>query len=95
MAQQSPGDMTNVAAEGQGRRLTGGVIASLIGLALLLIVVIQNRERVRLDFLFWSFIWPVWLFALVMALLGALVWVGLGVVRRHRRRVARREDRRD
>jgi hypothetical protein len=31
----------------------------------------------------------------VMALFGALVWFGLGVIRRHRRRKARRDDRRD
>jgi hypothetical protein len=29
------------------------------------------------------------------ALLGAIVWLGLGVMRRHRRRKARREARRD
>jgi len=40
-------------------------------------------------FLFWSFTWPLWLFALVSALAGALVWFGLGV--RHRRRTARRD----
>jgi hypothetical protein len=36
-----------------------------------------------------------WLFTLVTALIGAMVWFGLGVVRRHRRRTARRADRRD
>ena len=38
---------------------------------------------------------PLWLFSVVMALFGALVWFGLGVIRRHRRRKARRDDRRD
>jgi hypothetical protein len=37
----------------------------------------------------------VWLLILVAALFGALVWFGLGVLRRHRRRVERREERRD
>ena len=55
---------------------------------------LQNTEDVRLDFLFWSFTWPLWLFTFVVALVGALVWFGLGVIRRHRRRKARREDRR-
>jgi hypothetical protein len=32
---------------------------------------------------------------LASALLGALVWFGLGVLRRHRRRKERREDRRN
>jgi uncharacterized integral membrane protein len=77
-----------------GRKLGGGAIASLTGVGLLLIFMIQNREDVRLDFLVWNFIWPVWLLALASALLGALVWFGLGVMRRHRRRKERRQDRR-
>ena len=89
MAEQSPGEDT-------GRRgLTGGAIASLSGVALLAIFMLQNTEDVKLDFLFWSFTWPVWPLSLVMALLGGLVWFGLGVLRRHRRRKERREDRRD
>jgi hypothetical protein len=35
-----------------------------------------------------------WLYTIVMALVGALVWFGLGVMRRHRRRKERRENRR-
>jgi uncharacterized integral membrane protein len=76
------------------RRLGGGAIASLIGLAVLVIFVIQNRMRIRIDFLFWSFIWPLWLYTIVTAVFGALVWFGLGVMRRHRRRKERRENRR-
>ena len=76
------------------RRLGGGVIASLSGLAVLLIFVIQNRQDVRVHFLFASFIWPLWLYTIVMAVFGALVWFGLGVMRRHRRRKERRENRR-
>ena len=95
MVQQSPGDSTSEAAEGQGRRVGGGVIASLTGVGLLLVFMIQNRQDVTLDFLFWSFTWPLWLLTLVTALIGAVVWIGLGVMRRHRRRKARREDRRN
>jgi uncharacterized integral membrane protein len=62
---------------------------------LLLIFMIQNTQRVRLDFLFWTFAWPLWLLTMASALLGALVWVGLGVMRRHRRRKERRQARRD
>jgi uncharacterized integral membrane protein len=94
MVQQNPGDSTSEAAEGQGRRVGGGVIASLTGVGLLLVFMIQNRQDVTLDFLFWSFTWPLWLLTLVTALIGAVVWIGLGVMRRHRRRKARREDRR-
>jgi uncharacterized integral membrane protein len=76
------------------RRLGGGAIALLIGLAVLVIFVIQNRARIKIDFLFWSFIWPLWLYTIVIAVFGALVWFGLGVIRRHRRRKERREYRR-
>ena len=76
-------------------RLSGGAIASLGGVAVLLIFMIQNRDDVRLDFLAWGFTWPLWLVTLVSALVGALVWFGLGVVRRHNRRKERREARHD
>jgi uncharacterized integral membrane protein len=95
MVQQGPGADTGAVAEGRGVRLSGGAIASLTGVGLLVIFMSQNTERVTLHFLFWSFTWPLWLFSLVMALVGALVWFGLGVMRRHRRRKARREARRD
>ncbi len=77
--------------EGSGRGLSGGAIASLIGLGVLVIFMVQNTEDVTLTFLFWSFTWPMWLFTFVTALAGAMVWFGLGVVRRHRRRKARRD----
>ena len=95
MVQQGPDQSTSGAAKGQGLQLGGGVIASLTGVGLLLIFMIQNTEDVTLNFLVWSFTWPLWLFSVVMALFGALVWFGLGVIRRHRRRKARRDDRRD
>ena len=95
MVQQSPGDSRSGTAEGQGLRLGGGAIASLTGAGLLVIFMIQNTENVTIDFLFWSFTCPLWLLTLVTALVGALVWFGLGVMRRHRRRKARRVDRRD
>ena len=82
-------------SQGEGRRLSGGAIASLIGVGLLIIFMIQNTEDVQLDFLTWSFTWPLWLLTIASAALGALVWFGLGVMRRHRRRKDRRHDRRD
>jgi uncharacterized integral membrane protein len=77
--------------QGSGRGLSGGAIASLVGIGVLVIFMLQNTEDVTLKFLFWSFTWPLWLFTLVTALAGALVWFGLGVMRRHRRRKARRD----
>jgi uncharacterized integral membrane protein len=94
MVQQSPGDSTSGEAKGQARRLGGGAIASLTGVGLLLIFIFQNTDDVRLDFLFWNFTWHLWLLTLVSALLGSLVWFGLGVMRHHRRRKARRAERR-
>ncbi len=77
------------------RKLGGGAIASLSGVAVLVIFMIQNTDDVTVKFLFWNFTWPIWLLVLVAAVFGALVWLGLGVLRRHRRRKERREDRRD
>jgi uncharacterized integral membrane protein len=73
-----------------GRKLSGGAIASLTGLGVLLIFIIQNNDRVRFQFLFWTFTWPLWWYTIMTAVFGALVWFGLGVMRRHRRRMERR-----
>ena len=81
--QRSPGT-ADAAAGGRGLRVSGGAIASLVGLGLLVIFMIQNTERITPSFLFWSFTWPLWLLTLVSALVGALVWFGIGVMRRHR-----------
>ena len=51
MVQQSPDQSTSGAAKGQGLQLGGGVIASLTGVGLLLIFMIQNTEDVTLNFL--------------------------------------------
>jgi uncharacterized integral membrane protein len=86
---------TSTDAVAQRGRLSGGAIASLSGVGVLLVFMIQNTDDVTVDFLFWSFTWPLWLLILVAALIGALVWFGVGVLRRHRRRTGRREARRD
>ena len=77
------------------RQLGAGAIASLTGVGVLLIFIIQNTDDVRFDFLFFHFTWPLWLYTIVTAVFGSIVWIGLGVIRRHRRRVARRKARRD
>ena len=79
--------------EHNGSKLSGGAIASLGGLAVLVVFIVQNTEDVRFDFLWLNFTWPLWLYTIVVALVGALVWFGLGVIRRHNRRKERREDR--
>jgi uncharacterized integral membrane protein len=91
MAQQGE---TQAARPSRGR-LSGGMITSLAGLAVLVIFIVENRMRIKVRFLFWHFIWPLWVYSIVIAVLGALAWFGMGVVRRHRRRKERRENRRD
>jgi uncharacterized integral membrane protein len=76
-----------------GRRIGGGAIATLVGGGALVIFVVQNTNDVHVDFLFWDFTWPLWLYTIVVAVFGALMWFGLGVMRRHRRRKERRDDR--
>jgi len=71
------------------------MIASAVGLAVLVTFALQNRVRIKIHFLFWSFIWPLWVYTIVTAAFGALVWFGWGVMRRHKRRKERRENRRD
>jgi hypothetical protein len=75
MVQESPGDNRSGSAEGQGRPLGAGAIAALTGGGLLAIFMIQNTEDVKIDFLFWDFTWPLWLYTFVIALVGALLWV--------------------
>jgi Lipopolysaccharide assembly protein A domain len=59
--------------------VTAGTLrpAGLTGGGLLLVFMIQNTEDVKLDFLFWSFTWPLWLYTFVIAVVGALMWLGL------------------
>jgi uncharacterized integral membrane protein len=81
-------------SERDRRRIGGGAIATIGGVGVLAIFMAQNTDDVTIKFLAWEFTWPTWLLALVSALVGALVWFGLGVLRRHRRRKERRADRR-
>jgi uncharacterized integral membrane protein len=89
------GEPTGTAAKARRLRLSGGAIASGTGIGALLTFMVQNTDDVRVSFLGWHFTLSVWLLTLTSALLGAVVWLGLGVLRRHRRRVERREARRD
>ena len=64
------------------------------GAGLLLVFMLQNRQDTPVHFFFWRVDLPVWFIILASALLGAVIWLGFGVFRRHRRRVARRRERR-
>lgn len=78
-----------------GKHIGGGAIATIGGIALLVIFVAQNTQDVKFDFLFWSVTIPIWLLSVLMAGVGALIFFGIGVIRRHRRRSDRRQARRD
>ena len=75
---------------GSNAKMSGGAIASLTGLGVLIIFMVQNTETITFKFLTFSFSWPLWLYTIVVAVFGAIVWLGLGILRRHRRRKARR-----
>jgi uncharacterized integral membrane protein len=98
MVQQSPGP-AGVSGGLPGTRpaagLSAGLVATVAGGGLLLAFVLQNRDDVTLNLLWWSFTVPLWLFTIAVAVLGSVVWIGLGVLRRHRRRKARRAARAD
>jgi uncharacterized integral membrane protein len=79
----------------RGLRFGAGAIASAVGIVALVIFMAQNTDSARVRFLAWDFTMSVWLLVLLSALVGAVVWIGLGVLRRHRRRKERREARRD
>lgn len=88
-------DVTEWGRKGnESSRMGAGAIATLVGVALLVVFMLQNRNRVRFDFLFWGFDWPLWLIILLSAVIGAFIWFAAGVVRRHNRRKARRAERR-
>ena len=95
-ATSAPATTTQATFDVAGHRvaLSGGVLATIGGAALLIIFMVQNTEDVTLEFLFWDFTWKLWFLVLLSATIGALVWLGLGVLRRHRRRADRREVRR-
>jgi uncharacterized integral membrane protein len=78
----------------ESKRLGAGAVLSLVGAGLLVIFMVQNTQDATVEFLAWNFTWPTWLLILVSAVFGAILWIGLGIMRRHRRRKARREDRR-
>lgn len=82
-------DLDTVATESKGG-LGAGAVATSSGLVVLLIFILQNQQPVTLDVLFWDFTWPVWLYTVVVAVFGAMLWFGLGVMRRRRGRKARR-----
>lgn len=95
MVQPTPSAESTSGAGGAPRSAgrSSGAIAALVGGGLLVVFMVQNTNDVTLRFLFWGFTLPLWLYTLVVAVLGSIVWIGLGMLRRHRRRKARRDAR--
>ncbi|RFU21378.1 lipopolysaccharide assembly protein LapA domain-containing protein [Geodermatophilus marinus] len=94
MSQQQPVSGPRNGDRAAGLRISWAMIGGLAGGGALLAFVLQNRQDVTTTWLFWSFTWPLWLYTIVVAVLGSLVWIAAGILRRHRRRVARRATRR-
>jgi uncharacterized integral membrane protein len=90
-----PGD--GVADSASGRsflgnvRLWGGLGAG----ALLILFLVQNLQKVEVNFLWMSYEIQMIFALLIAAGLGALTFFFLGVLRRRARRKERREDRRN
>lgn len=59
---------------------------SIVAAVALAIFIAQNTKDVTFRFVVVSFTWPLWLYTVVVAVLGALLWLGLGAMRRRRRR---------
>ena len=95
MSIRGDGEPPEGAAGGRGIRVGGGAIASGAGIGALVTFMLQNTDDVGVSFLVWDFTSSVWLLTLTSALVGSVVVIGLGVLRRHRRRKERREARRD
>ncbi len=91
MADEHIDGVTNEAED--GARLGAGTIASLTGATGLGIFMVQNTEQVTVSYLVWEFTLALWLVVLIAALVGAVIWFGLGVMRRRRRRRQRRANR--
>ena len=73
MAQKGSAGSASDVTEGRGLQLSGGALASLTGVGLLLIFVIQNNQLVTLG-LRRSFTWPLWLFTILLPHSGR--WCG-------------------
>ena len=64
---------TGQSDQSSGAKLSGGVIASGLGIGSLAVFMAQNTDDVNVSFLFWEFTISVWLLTLASAIVGAVV----------------------
>lgn len=69
----------------EGRRVSAGLVALAVAGAALVVFMVQNTERQRVEFLAWDLTIALWLLVLASAAAGALVGWGLSALRRRRR----------
>jgi uncharacterized integral membrane protein len=88
--------MTQAPVPGRSRSPARFVMPGIVVVITIAVVafVVQNRGSVKLTWLFWSFSWPLWLLLIVTIGLSLLAGQLMLMLRRHRRRVARRAVRR-
>ncbi len=67
-------------------RLSRGAITALVAGVVLLVFMFQNTGTVRVRFLVFTFSLPLWLYTFGTAVVGGLLWYGLGLLRRRRGR---------
>lgn len=72
-------------ASDDGLQISARLVAFVVGAVLLVAFTVQNTDEVRVELLFWDFTAAKWLLVLASAIAGALVWNGVGIVRRRRR----------
>jgi uncharacterized integral membrane protein len=87
--------MTQTIPRHTGRSRRGTVWAVLGGVlgAGLIAFIVQNRDSVSFDWLFWTFSAPLWLMLLITSLVAFVIGQFALLWRRHRRRQARRDAR--
>ena len=88
--------MTQAPVPGRSASPARFVMPGIVGVIVVAVFafIIQNRGPVKLTWLFWSFSWPLWLLLVVTIGLSLVAGQILLMLRRHRRRVARRAVRR-
>jgi uncharacterized integral membrane protein len=76
--------MNNESAEHRGFSI--GAIFGGVAAVLALIFILQNTESSTINFLFWEFDLAIWVWALILFLLGAVSGYGFSWRRQRRRR---------